>query len=56
MRAEVGGDQRTDFVRWRAADHRFGGWQLEGVGLDPDGGLRLDPETARPGWRSLWLG
>jgi hypothetical protein len=48
MRAEVGGDHRTDFVRWRAADHRFGGWQLEGVGLDPDGGLRLDPETARP--------
>ncbi len=39
---------QTDFVRWRAADNHFDGWQRSGVSLAPDGTLRLDPATAIP--------
>jgi hypothetical protein len=34
---------RTAFARWSAAESDFGTWQLDGVNLEPDGVLRLDP-------------
>lgn len=40
---------RSGFVRWRAADGGFAGWQLSGATLGADGALRLDPASARAG-------
>ncbi len=40
---------QTGFIRWRAADDGFDGWQRIGVDRASDGTLRLDPATAIPG-------
>jgi hypothetical protein len=38
----------TVLVRWRSSSAGFAEWELEGVRRDPDGGLTLDPQEARP--------
>ena len=35
------------FVRWRAADNDFAAWELNGVRLNSEGELELDPTAAR---------
>jgi Peptidase_C39 like family len=40
---------QTGFVRWRAADHDFGGWTLTGVTLNANGELAFDAVTASAG-------
>ena len=40
---------QTGFVRWRAAEDGFAGWELSGVTLKPDGTLEVDPATATSG-------
>jgi Peptidase_C39 like family len=39
----------TGFVRWRAADGGFAGWDLSGANITADGTLQLDPATAQSG-------
>jgi hypothetical protein len=40
------GVYQTGFIRWRAADHGFEGWSLNGVKLNGSGALEFDPATA----------
>ena len=42
------GGYQTGFVRWRAADGGFAGWEQDGVKLNANS-LELDPDTAHPG-------
>jgi hypothetical protein len=37
---------RAGFVRWRAADHDFEGWSLNGARLLPGGEIEFNPSTA----------
>ena len=41
------GVYQTGFIRWRAADHGFDRWSLNGVKLNARGALEFDPATAR---------
>ena len=43
------GAYQTGFIRWRAADHGFASWTLNGVTLNSSGELELDSATASPG-------
>src|SRR5215213_5431398 len=40
---------QTGFIRWRAADNGFGGWSLDGVKLNANGALEIDPANAGAG-------
>src|SRR5437867_3600104 len=39
-------DYQTGYLRWRAADDGFAGWELAGASRGP-GGLTLDPSHAQ---------
>ena len=45
----VGTNYQTGFIRWRADNGGFGGWQRSGVSLASNGTARLDPATASSG-------
>lgn len=40
---------QTGFIRWRAAEDGFAGWELSGVKLNSDDALEVNPATAAPG-------
>lgn len=40
---------QTGFTRWRAAEAGFAGWTRQGVQLNANGTLAVDPNTAAPG-------
>jgi hypothetical protein len=40
---------QTGFVRWRAAEGAFSGWNLSGVKLNRNGTLEFNPRTAQAG-------
>lgn len=43
------GAYQTGFIRWRAADHGFDGWSLNGVKRNAGGALEIDSATAEAG-------
>jgi hypothetical protein len=47
--AKGGGEFRTGFIRWRAAEGSFSGWALDGVTINESGALQFDSVTAMAG-------
>jgi hypothetical protein len=50
-----GGEYKTGFIRWRAADNKFSGWTLSGVKLNK-GALEFNSATAIPGTDPFGVG